>query len=109
MAITNADVLNYIIANRIFNEDATNLLQEKADTLGRDAVSAALLWIMGRFIKAGRTDFFMSWRSAIYSLDSSDLTNLDTIRATLNIIDSENGETYAMIFESLIQLTKIMA
>jgi len=108
VTINNAEILAYVLDNRLHLEDGEYLLQERVSTMGRDAVSSAFAWIWGRFFHAGRGDIFSAWKTATYDdLEAADLVNLDTIRAkyVANGVDSDLVDMYVMLFDSLVQLS----
>ena len=107
MPVTNADILTYVLTNRLHLEDGEYLLQEKVETMGQDAVSSAFTWIWGRFFHAGRSDILTLWKAAVYdSVDPVDLESLDTLRARFvtNDISTELIDMYVMLFDSVAQL-----
>jgi hypothetical protein len=108
MPITNADILTYVLANRITDEDGVYLLQEKAETMGEDAIGSARTWLYGRFLHAGELTLWDAFIIATYdNLVAGNLTNLDAVRAAYLVITSDAALTsmYTMLFESLIQLS----
>ena len=106
MAITSADILTYIASNRAFSEDYSYVIQDKASTMGRDAVASAVSWLWGRFLKAGRTDLYDEWYASVFTdLESTDLTNLDTVRSALATSDEDNEDRNVMLFDILVQLS----
>jgi len=104
MAITDADLVTYIITNRLQTEDGDNLFLEKSGTLGRDNVTSARLWFMGRFISTGRRDEFDTWKALIYGLDSGDLTSIDAMETALTTAGSADPAQDIMIFDGMIRL-----
>lgn len=108
MAITNADILTYVLANRITDEDGVYLLQEKAETMGEDAIGSARTWLYGRFLHAGELTTWEAFTTATYTgLVAGNLTTIETVRAAYlaNLGDATLSSMYTMLFESLIQLS----
>ena len=106
MAITSADILTYISTNRAFSEDYNYILQDSESTIGRDAVASAVSWLWGRFFKSGRTDIYDEWYASVFAdLESTDLTNMDTIRSALATSDEDNEDRNVMMFDILVQLS----
>ena len=105
MAITNTNILDYVLNNKVFQEDATYLLQDKKDTMGVDAVGSSFTWMYGRFFHGGRQEFFATWKKLLLTFDFTDLENLETITAVFKAADAVNYETYTMLFDALVNLT----
>lgn len=105
MAITNADILTYIRTNRLHSENSDYLLQGKIDSMGADAVSSARAWLFGRFYHADRVGIYNSFIAAVYTtLDDTDLTTLDTIRAAFVSAGVEDVDLTVVLFDSMVQL-----
>jgi len=107
MALTNGDILDYILANRLFLEDGEYLLQEKIDTMGRDAVGSARAWLFGRFLQAGETTTFQEFIDETYdNLIPANLTEIEDIRAAYFVLtgDKDTTNVYVMLFEALVRL-----
>ena len=108
MALENGDILDYILANRMHFEDGEYALQEKADTMGADAVGSARIWLQGRFLAAGETATYRAFTVATWDeLDSADLVDLETVRAAYytDLADDILTETYMLLFDALVILT----
>jgi hypothetical protein len=109
MTITNGDILEYILNNRLHVEDGEYLLQEKVETMGHDAIGSARAWLFGRFLHAGETEIFEAFITMTYDdLTPGDLTELSAIRAAFFTATGSNKQTtsiYMMLFESLIRLS----
>ena len=109
MTITNGDILTYILANRLHYEDGQYLLQEKAESMGHDAIGSARAWLFGRFLHAGETEIFEAFITMTYGdLIPGDLTELEDIRApffTATGSDKQTTSIYVMLFEALIRLS----
>jgi len=106
--VTNSDLLTYILANRFHYEDGQYLLQEKAETMGEDAIGSARSWLYGRFFQAGETEIYDAFIAVLYAgLVPASLTTLEGIRAAIQVITGDTALTsmYTMIFESLIRLS----
>lgn len=108
MSIDNADILAYVLANRITDEDGVYLLQEKAATMGEDAIGSARTWLYGRFLHAGELTTWDAFIIATYDdLVAGNLTTIEAVRAAYlaNTADAALASMYTMLFESLIQLS----
>lgn len=108
MTVTNGDILDYVLANRMHLEDGEYALQEKAGTMGADAVGSARIWLQGRFLAAGETATFRAFIVATWGgLDAADLVDLETIRAAYytDLADDVLTETYMLLFDALVRLT----
>ena len=106
MAITDADILTYLRENRLSEEAQSYLYINKVNTLGRDEISSARLWLQGRFISVGRVDEYTTWKTLIYGLDSTDLTNLESIESALEAAGSTDSELHTMLFDSMINIAR---
>jgi len=105
MAITNGNLIDYIVTNRLFVEDGEYLLQEKIATLGHDAVGSARAWIWGRFYQSGTIDVLTGFNTATFdTLVVGDLSELATVRAAY-VAQGVDADLYMAIFEALVQLS----
>jgi hypothetical protein len=105
VAITNGNLIDYIVANRLFVEDGEYLLQEKIASLGHDAVGSARAWIWGRFYQSGTIDTLTGFTEATFgNLVVGDLAELATVRAAYDA-QGVDSDLFMAIFEALIQLS----
>lgn len=108
MALENADILDYILTNRLFLEDGEYLLQEKIDTMGVDAVGSARAWLFGRFLHAGETTTFQEFITVTFDdLIPAKIETLEITRAAYLVItgDKDTTNVYMMLWEALVRLT----
>lgn len=108
MAITNSDILAYILSNRLFYEEGEYLLQSKVETMGEDAIGSARTWMYARFFHAGELETFDAFIKMTFDdLVAGDLTNIEDVRSAYLAATTIYGITslYTMLFEALIRLS----
>jgi hypothetical protein len=101
VALSNNDILDYIFSNRLTLNDKEYLLEGNTSK-GVDAVSSASYWIYARFRKAGYTDFFKNFETALANISSSSLTDLETLNDALYAYDETYYKEYSMLVEALV-------
>lgn len=99
--ITNTQILTYVQTNRLHYEDSEYLLQEKSETMGVDATSAAKIWIESKYGHADRLDEFEAFELALTNVEEADLATLETLRAKFiaNGITANVARVYMHLFE----------
>ena len=103
--LTNGNIIDYVLANRLFLEDGEYLTQERLRTIGNDAVGSARAWLWGRFFQAGKGTAFTEFTSTTFDdLIPADLAEMADIRSAYTALDVD-ADLFIAVFDALVQLS----